>query len=60
VFHLIDDCEHPFLYLPGTGIASQERELYQGPVRKIFLTYAIVSGFGGCIWDGSLGRAVSG
>jgi hypothetical protein len=25
VFHPIDDCEHPLLYLPGTGIASQER-----------------------------------
>ena len=24
VFHLIDDCEHPLLYLPGTGIASEE------------------------------------
>jgi hypothetical protein len=24
VFHPIDDCEHPFLYLPDTGIASQE------------------------------------
>ena len=24
VFHHIDDCEHPLLYLPGTGIASQE------------------------------------
>jgi hypothetical protein len=24
VFHLTDDCEHPLLYLPGTGIASQE------------------------------------
>jgi hypothetical protein len=22
VFHPIDDCEHPLLYLPGTGIAS--------------------------------------
>ena len=22
VFHLIDDCEHSLLYLPGTGIAS--------------------------------------
>jgi hypothetical protein len=22
VFHAIDDCKHPFLYLPGTGIAS--------------------------------------
>jgi hypothetical protein len=24
VFHPIDDCEHLLLYLPGTGIASQE------------------------------------
>jgi hypothetical protein len=24
VFHPIDGCEHPLLYLPGTGIASQE------------------------------------
>jgi hypothetical protein len=24
VFHPIDDCEHPLLYLPNTGIASQE------------------------------------
>ena len=24
VFHSIDDCEHRLLYLPGTGIASQE------------------------------------
>jgi hypothetical protein len=24
VFHLIDDCEDPLLYLPGTGIASYE------------------------------------
>ena len=24
VFHLIDDCEHPLLYLPGTCIASYE------------------------------------
>jgi hypothetical protein len=24
VFHPIDDCEHPLLYLPGTGIASYE------------------------------------
>ena len=23
----IDDCEHPLLYLPGTGIASQERAI---------------------------------
>jgi hypothetical protein len=24
VFHPIADCEHPLLYLPGPGIASQE------------------------------------
>ena len=24
MFHPIDDYEHPFLYLPGTGIASHE------------------------------------
>ena len=23
MFHLIDDCELPLLYLPGTGIASK-------------------------------------
>jgi hypothetical protein len=27
VFHPIDDCEHPLLYLPGIGITSQERTM---------------------------------
>jgi hypothetical protein len=27
VFHPIDDCEHPLLYLLGTGITSQERAI---------------------------------
>jgi hypothetical protein len=27
VFHPIDDCEHPLLYLPATGTASQERAI---------------------------------
>jgi hypothetical protein len=27
MFHLIDDSEHPLLYLPGTGIASLERAI---------------------------------
>ena len=27
VLHPIDDCEHPLLYLPGIGIASQERAM---------------------------------
>jgi hypothetical protein len=30
VFHPIDDCEHPLLYLPGTGIASYERAISAG------------------------------
>ena len=59
VFHPIDDCEHPLLCLPGTGKASQ-RQLYQGPFSKILLSYAVVSGFGGCLWDGSPDGAVSG
>jgi hypothetical protein len=50
VLHPIADCEHPLLYLPGTGIAHK-RQLYQGHVSKILLAYAIVSGFGGCLWD---------
>jgi hypothetical protein len=28
VLHPIDDCEHPLLYLPGTGIASQKTASY--------------------------------
>jgi hypothetical protein len=45
VFHSIDDCEHPLLYLPGTG-KPHRRQLYQGPFSKILLAYAIVSAFG--------------
>ena len=55
----IDDCEHPLLYLPGTGIASQKGAI-SGSYQQNLLAYAIVSGFGGCIWDGFLGGAVSG
>ena len=29
VFHPIDDCEHPLLYLPGTGKASHETAYQQ-------------------------------
>jgi hypothetical protein len=36
------------------------RQLYQAPVSKLLLASAIVSGFGGCLWDGSLGGAFSG
>lgn len=44
----------PLLYLPGIGKASQ------APESKILLASTIVSGFDGCMWDGSLGGAVSG
>jgi hypothetical protein len=37
VFNPIDDCEHPLLYLPGTGIVSQEIAV-SGSKGKIYLT----------------------
>ena len=39
---------------------SLRRQLYQSPVSKLLLASAIVSGFDGCLWDGSPGGAVSG
>ena len=33
VFHPINDCEHPLLYLPGTGIASHETAI-PGPLQQ--------------------------
>jgi hypothetical protein len=36
-----------------------KRQLYQAPVSKLLLASVIVSGFGGCLWDGSLGGTVS-
>jgi hypothetical protein len=36
------------------------KQLYQAPVSNILLAFTIVSRFGGCIWDGSPGRVVSG
>jgi hypothetical protein len=33
------------------------RQIYQAPVSNILLASAIVSGFGGCLWDGSPGVA---
>jgi hypothetical protein len=44
----------------GKALAEPlRRHPYQVPVSKHFLASAIVSGFGVCIWDGSLGEAVS-
>ena len=59
VLYLMDDCEHPVLYQSGTA-EPLSRQLYQSPVSKLLLASAIVSGFGGCLWDGSPGGAVSG
>jgi hypothetical protein len=36
------------------------RQPYQAPVSKLLLVSTIVSGFGGCLWDGSPSGAVSG
>ena len=38
----------------------RKRQLYQVHINKILLAYAIVSAFGGCLWDGSPFGAVSG
>jgi hypothetical protein len=46
VFHPIDDCEHPLLYLKGTGIASYKTAI-PGSLHQILLANAIVYGFGG-------------
>jgi hypothetical protein len=35
------------------------KNVLQGPFSKILLAYAIVSGFGGLLWDGSPGGVVS-
>jgi hypothetical protein len=42
VFHPIDDCEHPFLYLPGTGIASHGKAIL-GSFQQNLVAYSIVS-----------------
>ena len=36
------------------------RQIYQAPVSMNFLSSAIVSGFGDCIWDGFPGGTVTG
>jgi hypothetical protein len=35
VFHLIDGCEHPLLYLPGTGIASYKTAITGSHQQKL-------------------------
>jgi hypothetical protein len=55
VFHLIDDCEHPFLYLPGTGISSYETaipgSLHQnlvGICNSVWVWWLIMGWIPGC------------
>ena len=55
----MDDCEHPLLYLSGTGRTSQEIAI-SGSCRQALVGICLVSGFSGCSWDGSPGGAVSG
>jgi hypothetical protein len=45
VFHPIDDCEHPLLYLPCTGLASQETAL-SGSFQQNQLIMRWISGWG--------------
>jgi hypothetical protein len=42
VFHPIDYCRHPLLYLPGTGIATQERAISGSCQQKLFRTCSSV------------------
>ena len=51
--------EHLYLICQALG-EPLRRQLYQALVSKHLLASTIVSGFGVCMWDGSLGRAVSG
>ena len=59
VLHPVDDCEHPLLHLPGTGRASQETVI-SGSCKQALVGICLVSGFGGCLWDGSSSGVVSG
>jgi hypothetical protein len=53
VFHPIDDCEYPLLYLPGTGKASQETAL-SGSFQQNLA--GMCNSF--CIWWLIMGRTV--
>jgi hypothetical protein len=46
------DYVHPLLYLSSTGKASQETDL-SGSCQQALLLSSIVSGFAGCLWNGS-------
>ena len=44
----MDGCEHPLLYLSGTGRASQETAI-SGSSQQALVCICLVSGFGGCL-----------
>jgi hypothetical protein len=48
------------LWICQTLAETLMRQLYQATVSKHLLAFAIVSGFGNCIWDGAPGGAVTG
>jgi hypothetical protein len=53
-------CEYPIHICVGQALAKPFRgQLYQALVSKHFLASAIMSRFGVCRWDRSLGGAVS-
>jgi hypothetical protein len=55
----MDGCEHPLLYFPGTGRASQETGI-SGSCQQALSGICLESRFGGCLWDRSPSGAVSG
>jgi hypothetical protein len=55
----MDDCEHPLLYLLGTGRVSQETAK-SGSCQQALVGIFLVTGFGSCLWGGSPSEAVSG
>jgi hypothetical protein len=48
VLRPMDDCEHPVLYLPGTGRASEETAI-SGSCQQALVGICLVTGFGGCL-----------
>ena len=59
VLRPMDDYEHPLLYLPGTGRASQETAISDS-FQQTLVGICLVSGFGGCLWGRSPSGTVSG
>jgi hypothetical protein len=51
--------EHPLLYFPGTGIASQETPI-SGSCQQALVSICLVSGFDGCSCGGPPSGIVSG